>query len=145
MATLNESLYAHLINDTDVAALVSTRVYPGVAPDDATLPYITYGQTGAQHTHHHAGAAGERRVLKQIACWATSMSAAEDLAEKVRVSMHGKTGTFGSGLFTIDVDEILLMNDPHTFVPPRAGDDRPPAWGSMMEFAIWHAEAVPTF
>ena len=143
MATLAESLYAHLTNDAAVSALVSTRVYPGVAPADAALPRITYSQIGGQHPQQAGGVAGRRRVVLQINSWAASQNAAESLAEKVRLALAGLQGTLGSGGTTITIAETTLLNDRHTMPPPRSGDDMPKAWGVAAEYAFWHNEDVP--
>lgn len=143
MATLAEALYAHLTNDAAVAALVGARIYPGVAPADASLPRITYNQIGGQHPQEASGVAGRRRVILQINSWAASDNAAGALSEKVRLALAGLQGTLGSGGSTLMIAETTLLNDPHTLPPPHSGNDMPRAWGVAAEYAFWHDEAVP--
>lgn len=96
--SIEEAIYYKLTNDTDVAAIVSTRVYPMKLPPNPTYPAITYQRISTARWHNYAGASGRARPRFQIDCWLDGSNRAEayddarDLATKVRKCLDGFKG-----------------------------------------------------
>ena len=55
---IEAGLYAHLVGSAGVTALVATRVYPLLVPQDATLPAIAYQRISGPRDHTHDGPSG---------------------------------------------------------------------------------------
>ena len=92
---IEQALQVYLKADTNVAALVSTRVYPGLAPQNAALPYITYERISTQRMMTHDGQNGLIGPRIQIDCWASAYSGAKTLADKVRLAINGYKTAYG--------------------------------------------------
>lgn len=141
--SIQAALYAELTGDTDIATSVSTRIYPLIAPPEATLPFIVYQRIGADHQRHTEAAAGLVSTMVQITCVATSAKAAHDLAELVREAMDHFRGTLGSGGNTATVRLATLDNEIENFDPPAHAEEDG-TYSVITEWTIWHTETVPT-
>jgi len=84
---------AFLGNAPAVSAIVSSRIYPQLLPQNPTYPAITYNQVSAVRVHVLAGAGGKARRRISVNCWATTAKAAEALADAVRRSLDGFYGS----------------------------------------------------
>lgn len=91
-----KALYAILSTAVPVTGIVSTRIYPDMATQDATYPFVVYSITGIlpSNTKDHASQMDE--VTASVICYADSYNGVQDLSEKVRAALDGKTrGTYG--------------------------------------------------
>lgn len=87
---IEEMLYAILSNDTDVVALVSTRIYPLFVPQDATRPAIAYQQISGPSTYSHNGNSGLQEVRFQLTCEGNTYSQANSVAIAAREALEGQ-------------------------------------------------------
>lgn len=91
-----KAIYAILSTAVPVTGIVSTRIYPDMATQDATYPFVVYSITGIlpSNTKDHASQMDE--VTASVICYADSYNSVQDLSEKVRAALDGKTrGTYG--------------------------------------------------
>jgi len=84
---IGKSIYYILVNDTDVSALVGTRIFPNVAPQTTTLPFIIYDVTGVSPNDTKEGPSTLDTNDVMISCYSETYSEASDLAQKIRVAM----------------------------------------------------------
>jgi hypothetical protein len=83
-------LYAVLSGAAGVTALVSTRIYPDVVPEEATLPAIAYQRTSTEYsTTIHGGAPVAETPTIEITCVATTRPGANAVANAVIASLAG--------------------------------------------------------
>ncbi len=94
MATIEDAIYHILNSSAPVAALVGTRIYRVKMPDNPQLPAITYQTVYAELTESFQGFSGLRQPVVRIDCWGKGAGAAQDLAEKVRLALHGYQGSY---------------------------------------------------
>lgn len=88
MADVGESLRTRLLADANVAALVSSRMYPDELPQNTTIPAIAYRVISTTHVHTINGPkAGFRRSRITIECFASTRPVANDLANKARLAV----------------------------------------------------------
>lgn len=83
MADFASALHARLTNDFDVAALVGTRVYPVIVPQNAQMPYVRYQTISDPRPEHLGGYDGARVTRVQADCFAQTYSAGRQLAEAI--------------------------------------------------------------
>lgn len=95
--TPEEGLFAFLTADAGVSALVATRVYPNVAAQDASLPYIVYQRISTPRVGSHSGPSGLAHPRFQLTCADDSYSGAKALADSVRSALDGYIGMMGGG------------------------------------------------
>lgn len=92
--SIETALYAELVGDTDVAALVSTRVYPLQVPQDVAMPAIAYQQISGRPEYAQEGDSGLNRARFQLTCQAETYEGAKELAAAVKAALSGASGTW---------------------------------------------------
>lgn len=111
MTTIEEALFSKLTNESAITDLVGTRVYPLTLPQNPTYPAMTYQQISKVwgKTHQGAGDMGWPRF--QFDCYGTSYSAAKGVANALRQTIDGFSGTVA----TVDVCAIFFVNEVDDF------------------------------
>lgn len=143
--SIQAAIYEHLIADTTVLGLVSTRVYVDVAPHSAVgLNHITYQVISAQHVHDLGAASGLVRKRIQIDVWATTSITRDSISEAIREAMDGYSGDMGAVGATVDVRDCYLDNEVDGYEVPETKNEFG-IFRRTMDFMIWHTESVPTF
>ena len=90
--SIEQTFFDTLSNDVTVSGLVGARIYPNVAPDNATVPYITYQVVvGISHNLINTAAATERKVI-QTNCISNSYANAKVIAEACKSAINGTAG-----------------------------------------------------
>jgi len=96
--SIEATLFSTLAADAGVRAIVSSgspldhRIYPGVADDNAAVPYLTYQVISTSAYNLINGAPDAERKLIQINCIADSYESAKALAEAVKTALNTATG-----------------------------------------------------
>jgi len=141
VASLKTAIYDHLSGKSAVTAIVSTRIYPRVAPAWASRPYIVYHLISNDHQHNLGGGAPLTGVRIQIDCWADDSEDLETLKEAVRDNMDTFRGAMGDD--SLDVRSCLLQDESDDHESPTDATDQGP-FRTRMDFMIWHVETAPT-
>ena len=97
MSQLEPKIYSVLSGAAAVAAVVSTRIYPVVLPQDVTLPAITYSRISGGQVNSLTGYSGLENPRIQIDVWGATYPACQTLAADVHTAMDAAT-TFGAHL-----------------------------------------------
>jgi len=128
--TIEEGLYSRLQAVAGVTALVSTRVYPLLVPQEASLPAIAYQRISGPRETAHDGPSGLAFARMQVTCIGSSYSSAKGVSEAVRAALDGQSGTWGS-----------------TVVGACFLDDESDIWSTVFEkpvvradYLIWYQE-----
>jgi hypothetical protein len=81
-------LYNALTGAAPVAAIVSTRVYPDLVPQEQALPAIGYARLGTEPIGTiHSSAPVVERVTLEVACMAATRISADALADAAATAM----------------------------------------------------------
>lgn len=102
--TIEADLYTRLTGHAGLSALVSTRVYPLLAPQDATLPYVTYQRISAPVLHTFARGAPATQARFQFDAYAASGLSAQQVAAQLRTALIAMTSD------TVSVYEVLIAS-----------------------------------
>jgi len=129
---IEEALYYHLSHTAGVTALVSTRIYPLVAPQDAARPYLVYQRISTPRVRSHSGPSGLAHPRFQITGVAASYSAARGLANAVRAALDGYSGAMGSAPGVQTAAFVDNENDGYS--------DGIPAYIFRLDVILWHQE-----
>ena len=90
------AIYNILSTDSDVAAIVSTRIFPNVARESTAFPFLIYTTNGVDPNDTKDGASTLDTNDVMISCYSETYSQASDLAQKIRVAMDRiNEGTYG--------------------------------------------------
>ena len=90
---IGKALYGKLSATAAVTALVSTRIFPDMATQDATYPFIVYTNDATQPTDVKDGASPLDVVTMSVMIYSNSYSQAQDIAAAVRTALDRMTGT----------------------------------------------------
>lgn len=93
MASIETAIRTILTGDTDVTALVSTRIYPLAAPQSATKPFIVYEVDTVDPIDSLSGHSGLSFAEFSVSMWDDSYSTVKDVAAKVRIALLDFSGT----------------------------------------------------
>jgi hypothetical protein len=124
-----------LVTTTVVSSIVSSRIFPLLAPQSAALPFITYRRSGIRRQQTLSGPMGVPQVSVDFDVYAATYEGARDLADKVRQRLDGYGGTFDNA----EVKQVSLENEQDDFVQ-LAGAEMPPVYSVKLSFDCWWQE-----
>ena len=115
MSTCNAGnvIYNKLVNTAGVTDLVSTRIRPMRAADTDVYPYIIYESISKLSLQTKEGNSGWYKMRFQLSMLATSLLSVQNIADAVRTSLDGASGTiagFAVQRITFE-DERDIFND----------------------------------
>lgn len=90
---IGDVLYSLLSNDTDVSAIVGTKIFPFLAVDDIAYPYIVYTIEGIEPTDEKDGVSCLDIQSVDIELYSETLSEVKDLSIKVRNVLDRYSGT----------------------------------------------------
>ena len=125
-----------LVTTAAVTALVSTRIYPVIAPATAALPFITWRRLAVTRQQSLAGPVGVPTVNLSVDIFAETYESARDIADKCRASLDGWGGTFDN----TTVSNVSLDNESDGFAQ-LAGGDLPPVYTVQQLYGILWQES----
>lgn len=128
--SIETALYAEMVADTGIAALVSTRVYPVQLPQSPTLPAITYQRISGSRTYVMGQPSINANPRFQITSWGATYSSAQSVAAAIRALLDGFKGELGSDKHA----GVRLVND-YDISDPETG-----RYGIAADYIIWHQE-----
>lgn len=100
-------IYDQLSNDGTVAGLVSTRIYPDIAPQRATLPYVVYTEISTAPTDDKDGSSVLDTIQVQVDMYDDNYDDVETLAAAIRAALDRVSGTIQS----VVVDKIIYSGE----------------------------------
>lgn len=110
-----KAIYSILTNDSDVSALIGTRVYPQVAAQGAAFPFVVYVLQDNTPSDTKSGVSTLDEIRYDIVAAAETYSQLTDLTEKIRTALDRYTGTVeGVVVDSIQFTELDVDNDPST-------------------------------
>lgn len=136
---IENDLRSFLLGDGDIAALVSTRIYPEFIPQNRPVPAIVY-QRILKETPYHLGGQGTLVAPRiQLSCWADDPDTRATLAELVRNRISGYQGNLG-GLSPLgETEGIIIVNELHDH------ESETGRFRALLDVKVWHQELEPTF
>jgi hypothetical protein len=96
---MEEAIIARLLADSGVAAIASTRVFPGARPQASALPAIVLNRVSGGPLYADDGEVGLEQGRIQIDCWADTYSGAKLLARAVTACLSAFDGTVDTKTF----------------------------------------------
>lgn len=115
---VEDAIRAVLLADPDVAALVSTRVWPIKLPQSATLPAVVYQRISTTRDQPALETPiGATRSRVQLSSWASTYGAARQLAEAVHGALNGWSGTAGGQV--VKLVRLATWLDDYEAGPPE--------------------------
>ena len=135
MAGIEASIRSILTADSDVSALVSTRVFPYLRQQGTAFPAIVYELEDTDPQQGLDGFQSLTRCELSVTNVAETYSGAKDLASKVRTALNGYTGTSEG----VAIKSVVHDNDIGIVEDSRIGNSR---GVSIIEssYIVWYSE-----
>ena len=132
MADVREAVYTKLSGTAGVSALVGTRVYPKVMPQQPTMPALVYQMIDNNRTQVHRGQTTGAKARVQVTCWGSTTASCEAVSEQVRLAMIGAVGSVAS----VTIDGVVCEQETEGYEPDTQRHF------IAMDFFVWHREAA---
>jgi len=132
-------VYLRLATTPSVAKIVGFQIYPIAVPrTGASLPFIVYKRANIIRESTLSGPMFMPLVSLQISSWAMTYDAVRELAEAVRLSLDGHTGTLANAT----IQDMRLVSETDDFLDPtQIGAQLPPAYEVRQLYQIRWQEA----
>jgi Protein of unknown function (DUF3168). len=88
-----EAIYGILSSDTGVTDLVDMKIYPDIAPQTVTVPYVVFTQIAADPSDTKDGASTVDIVALQVDIYSGVFGTTQDIARAVRAALDRWSGT----------------------------------------------------
>lgn len=131
--TIEEALEHQLKSAAGLVALVQDRIYPGVAPQAVTIPYVTYQKTGDPRIHLMGADPDLSAPRFLVKSWGKTMGSAMAVAAQVRAAIQDSMTTWG-GKDGVVVQRCFLEDQAKDFEPDTKSHC------VLQEYTIWHEE-----
>jgi hypothetical protein len=127
------AMRTHLLTQSGVTNLVSSRIYYGNLPENATLPAVMIEQRDSQVQRRLAATTSLRRASLNVNAYATTHSALASLGDALVSAIEFKTGTWG----TVSVRRAYVEGQFDVNEPPRDGSSAYRCIRSLLA-VVWH-------
>tara|TARA_R110000751_G_scaffold46775_2_gene104963 strand:- start:4134 stop:4535 length:402 start_codon:yes stop_codon:yes gene_type:complete len=88
------AIYNILANNSPVSAIVGTRIFPNVAKQTTSFPFIIYDVQSENPTDYKQGVSSLDTDNVMVSCYCKTYSEASDLAKKIRTALDRVSGTY---------------------------------------------------
>jgi hypothetical protein len=120
-----------LLGSTAVTSVVSTKIYPLLAPASAALPVVTWRRAAVNREQTLSAPMGVPRVTVEYTIYGTSYEQSRTLADAMRRVLDGYAGTSDN----VQVRLATLENEADDFVTLE-GADLPPVYSVTQTYDI---------
>lgn len=118
-----KAIYAQLAGDAPVAAIVGTRIYPELAPEQETFPVIVYHLSAGDSGSSYAGNVSPMKhtltilaVVEKTPGAGSPYATLDDLGVKIKAALDDQAGTWGGvvvqgAFFEDQSDDVITIGD----------------------------------
>lgn len=129
---IQQALFTILSAHPGLSALVGSRIYPLILPQNPAYPALTYQRVSGPREQSHDGPSGLARPRFQVSCWHPDFDQAKAAAEQVRLALAGYRGIVGG----LEIEGIQVENELDLYDPDAK------VYRVILDFVIWHQEAT---
>lgn len=140
MSDIGVAVRTYLVSKSSVTDLVSTRVFPSVLPQAATLPAVVYTVVTGVPNDDVLGSSGSVTAGIQLDVYSDSHITSNNIGEQIRLVMQGFSGTMGSET----VGAVRLTNRYEMYEKPVDGSDLG-RHRVLLSFDITYLNEIPTY
>lgn len=108
--SIGAMVYTAVHGITGVSNVVSTRIYPIEAPQDASLPYVIYRRV-SDVPDYAGNTEGLRSARIQVDCWAATYGAAQTLGDAARAGLSAYQAASGPRVAGCYIDNAVDITD----------------------------------
>jgi hypothetical protein len=127
------ALYNYLSTYAGLTALIGTRIYPVLEPQNVKYPALVFQQISGPRVHAMGDDPGITYPRYQFTAWAEKHTEAVAVAKQVRLAFENYSGTMGGeGGVTIYHAEVDNQFSDH--------NEQTNKYCSIVDVIIWHGE-----
>jgi hypothetical protein len=104
---IHEALYSRLSNFAGLGALVGTRIYPRMLPQDPAYPAVSWFKVSAPRESAMGSDPGLVHARFQVSSWGLTLLNTRDTAEQVRLALQRYRGTLAGTV----IQDIFIENE----------------------------------
>lgn len=93
--TVHDAIYARLSSDSNIASLVSTRIFPDTAPQDQVLPYVVFRVVNTLPAQVKDGASNNNAYDIEVLTFAKSFTSAQTILDRCSTRLDYWNGISG--------------------------------------------------
>lgn len=93
---IDAALYGYLTSQPTIAALVGTRIYPSMLPEEVDYPAVAYMRVSTQRIYGIGGPIGYATPRIQFSAFARDPDTASAVIDAIRVALDGFRGGMGA-------------------------------------------------
>lgn len=123
---VGKAIYNILSTTSAVTDIVGTKIYPEIAPQNESQPYIVYSVVSNNPTDTKEENGNVDEATIEVYCFNTKYSTAIDLGVAVRAALERKNGTFGG----VKIQSINYTNEQMDVNPERS------IWVAIQDYII---------
>lgn len=139
--SLKTGLFSYLSANAGIIALLGTgsacRVYPGLVPEDAALPYIRFRIISSEHVRHMTGPSNMALRRVQFDIFGSGTVSVESVFSALRGALESYLGTMGSGGSAVTILSSGIETERDDTVAPTDGSQVGLEYRSV-DVNIWH-------
>ena len=128
MASVETALYTLLSSNSGITNLVQKRIYPGIAPQTARVPFIVFRLISNPPIHIMGGDATLYKPRFSIFIHANEYDEVKTIRDAVQSAMRDVSGTYD----TIVIQHIYYEDENDSYDPTT---DR---FYIILDYIIWH-------
>lgn len=127
---IETGIAAYLNADAGLTALVGTRIFPVLAPQGVTAPYVIFARAGAARSSTTCGTDKKVAGTWQFDAYAKTYKTAAQIARALRLALIDYTGLMGD----TPVDRVFLETE------FDLDDPEPGLFRVSQTYTIWYLE-----
>lgn len=137
---IRSALRTYLLANSEVAALIGTRLYLTRIPENGSFPCVTFRRAGSGRHQDMRAASGYAEASFDFEIWSDDSEEVEAVCESLRQALQGYRGLMD----TTPVSRVTLEDEQDFFHPPLSGDDVG-VHRTLVRYVIGYSESIPTF
>ncbi len=113
-----------VIDDAGISALISSRVYPDVAPEKSAFPFVVYERISTDVQHDMGGAGNLKYVRVGMTIYSYSPDERNTIAEAIEALLDGNRDTVTISASSIRFQTLFLEDQQDQVLKPDDGKGR---------------------
>ena len=111
--SIENAIYSRLSGYAGLSALVSTRIYPSLMPQDTTMPAVTYQRISGLPISLLSSDTDIIDARFQFSCFASTYDSGRAVVKQIRLALQRWSGTEA----TVTILDSLMENDTDLYDP----------------------------
>ena len=130
MSLIGEALFTRTTGYAGLTALIAARMYPVVAPQDATVPFVVYQEISNERISAMGVDTNIARPRFQFTSYGSDYEEARTVAKQVQLSLQRFSGVVA----TVTIDDIFIETDLDDYDPETR------LFSVVQDFEVIHRE-----